>query len=77
MTYGEVLMQEVYKADPNAIVWDTQIRGRPDLIALIMKHYKDFNAEAVMVVSNQIVTKRIVFGLELNGIPAYGPIFDS
>ena len=77
VTYGDELMQEVYKADPNATVWDTQKRGRPDLTELIIKQYKDFNAEAVMVVSNQVVTKRIVFGLELKGIPAYGPIFDS
>jgi hypothetical protein len=34
-------------------------------------------AEAVVVISNQRVTKKVVYGLEARGMPAYGAIFDS
>jgi hypothetical protein len=33
--------------------------------------------EAVVVISNQKVTKKVVYGLETRGVPAYGAIFDS
>lgn len=33
--------------------------------------------EAVVIISNQKVTKKVVYGLESRGIPAYGAIFDS
>ncbi|KAK4121244.1 hypothetical protein N657DRAFT_648063 [Parathielavia appendiculata] len=33
--------------------------------------------EAVVVISNQKVTKKVVYGLECRGVPAYGAIFDS
>ncbi|KAK0721035.1 hypothetical protein B0H67DRAFT_485150 [Lasiosphaeris hirsuta] len=33
--------------------------------------------EAVVIISNQKVTKKVVYGLETRGVPAYGAIFDS
>jgi ribosomal protein L14E/L6E/L27E len=33
--------------------------------------------EAVVVISNQRVTRKVVYGLETRGVPAYGAIFDS
>ncbi|KAI1085510.1 hypothetical protein F5B20DRAFT_5953 [Whalleya microplaca] len=33
--------------------------------------------EACVVISNQRVTKKVVYGLESRGLPAYGAIFDS
>lgn len=33
--------------------------------------------EAVVILSNQKVTQKVVYGLESRGIPAYGAIFDS
>ncbi|KAK1756743.1 hypothetical protein QBC47DRAFT_459453 [Echria macrotheca] len=33
--------------------------------------------EAVVIISNQKVTKKVVYGLESRGVPAYGAIFDS
>lgn len=33
--------------------------------------------EAVVVISNQKVTRKVVYGLESRGLPAYGAIFDS
>lgn len=76
-TYGEQVMSEVYDADPEATIWDTRKSGRPDLVSLASRLYKEAGAEAAVVVSNQKVTQRVVFGLESMGIAAYGPIFDS
>ena len=44
-----------------------------------MAHYvcRDFAAEAVQVVSNKAATRSLVHGLELLGVPAFGPIWDS
>ncbi|KAH8800122.1 hypothetical protein DL96DRAFT_863515 [Flagelloscypha sp. PMI_526] len=33
--------------------------------------------EAVVIISNQKVTQKVVYGLESRGVPAYGAIFDS
>ncbi|KAK0629468.1 hypothetical protein B0T17DRAFT_489167 [Bombardia bombarda] len=33
--------------------------------------------EAVVIISNQKVTKKVVYGLESRGVPAFGAIFDS
>jgi len=35
------------------------------------------DCEAAVVISNPTVTKRVVYGLETRGIPAFGAIFDS
>ena len=56
---------------------DTRKHGKPDLIKLTLKMVKEFNAEAVGVISNQGVTEKVVYGLNSRGIPAYGAIFDS
>lgn len=56
---------------------DTRKHGKPDLVKLTLKMVKDFNAEAVGVISNQGLTEKLVYGLTSRGIPAYGAIFDS
>jgi hypothetical protein len=38
---------------------------------------REFDAEAVFVVSNKSATMHLVHGLEQQGIPAFGPIWDS
>ena len=38
---------------------------------------KEFDAEAVIVISNKKLTWQVVYGLESRGIPAYGAIWDS
>ena len=38
---------------------------------------REFDAEAVFVVSNKPATLRLVHGFEQRGIPAFGPIWDS
>jgi hypothetical protein len=76
-TYGDGLVDEVERAEPGAVIWDTSHRGKPDLVQLAREAYEDFDAEAVFVVSNQPTTQRLVHGMERMGIPAFGPIWDS
>ena len=76
-TYGDGLIDEVQAAQPDALIWDTTQRGKPDLVALALRARRDFDAEAVIVVSNKPATQRLVHALEQRGIPAFGPIWDS
>jgi hypothetical protein len=76
-TYGKGLVSEVLQAEPEAIIIDTRQSGRPDLVRLSWRLYKDSGAEAVFVISNPKVTRKIVYGLESRGIPVFAPIFDS
>jgi hypothetical protein len=76
-TYGDALVDEVLAAQPDAIIWDTTRHGKPDLVALADRAYRDFDAEAVLIVSNKPATTHLVHAFERRGIPAFGPIFDS
>jgi hypothetical protein len=63
--------------DPNALIIDTKVEGRPDLVQLAYKHYVEFGAEAIFCVSNRQLTRKVVYAMESRGVPAYGPIWDS
>ena len=76
-TYGENIMQAVANADPNAIILNTRNTGRPDLVALTYHLYLAAQAEAVFVISNTQLTRKVVYGMQSIGVPAYGPIWDS
>ena len=76
-TYGDALVDEVEAAEPDALIWDTTERGKPDLLQLTLEAVRDFDAEAVFIVSNKPTTTRLVDALEQRGIPAFGPIWDS
>lgn len=76
-TYGDALVDEVLAAHPDAVIWDTTIHGKPDLLAMTHSMCRDFAAEAVLVVSNKAGTWALVHGLERLGVPAFGPIWDS
>lgn len=76
-TYGPKIMNAVLKADPDAVVWNTRTLGRPDMVALTYQLVQESNAEAVFIISNPKVTRKVVYGMETRGIPAYGAIFDS
>ncbi len=47
------------------------------MVALTYQLVLESNAEAVFIISNPKVTKKVVYGMETRGIPAYGAIFDS
>jgi len=76
-TYGDALVDEIEAAQPNATIWDTTTRGKPDLLRLTLEAREEFGAEAVIIVSNKPTTFRLVHDLERRGIPAFGPIWDS
>ncbi|KAG7086004.1 hypothetical protein E1B28_003527 [Marasmius oreades] len=76
-TYGDKVVNAVKKADPNARIWDTRKEGRPDMLLEAYKLVQESGAEAVFIISNPKLTRRVVFGMESRGIPAYGAIFDS
>jgi hypothetical protein len=76
-TYGDDLVNEILSAQPDAVIWDTNENGRPDLVKLAYDAYKEFDAEAVIVISNKKLTWQVVYGMESRGIPAYGSIWDS
>lgn len=76
-TYGDTLVDEILEAEPNALIWDTNENGRPDLVQLAYDAVQEFAAEAVIVISNKKLTWQVVYGMESRGIPAYGAIWDS
>jgi hypothetical protein len=76
-TFGDALVDEVLAKQPHAVIWDTTERGKPDMLQLVRRAYREFKAEAVFVVSNKAATFKLVEGLEREGIPAVGPIWDS
>lgn len=76
-TYGREIVESVKRADSRAVIIDSRKQGRPDLVALTYSLYREEMAEAVVVISNAGVTKRLVHQMEIRGVPAYGPIWDS
>ncbi|MFI5733642.1 hypothetical protein ACIA49_26240 [Kribbella sp. NPDC051587] len=76
-TYGQALVDEILRAQPDAIIWDTDANGKPDMVKLAYSAYESTDAEAVICVSNGKLTWSVVHGMERLGIPALGPIWDS
>ena len=76
-TYGQGVLDSVKVLDPDPIVLDTTQTGRHDMLPMVLDLAKTFKAEAVLVISNPVFTRKMVFDLESRGVPAYGPIFDS
>ncbi len=76
-TYGQPLVDEITAANPDAVVWNSDVNGKADLVELAEAQYRETGAEAVMVVSNKTTTLRVVAELRRRGVPAFGPIWDS
>lgn len=76
-TYGAGLVDEILEVQPNALIWDTDANGRPDLVQLAYQAVQEHGAEAVICISNKKLTWQVVSGMESRGIPAYGAIWDS
>ncbi len=76
-TYGDALVEEILSVCPDAHIWDTDSHGKPDLAALSLQACRSFDAEAVICISNQKLTRYVVYEMERRGIPAYGAIWDS
>jgi hypothetical protein len=76
-TYGDDLIGEVLRANPDALIWNSYERGRPDMLQVAYDAYVESGAEAVICISNKSVTWEVVEGLESRGVPAFGPVWDS
>lgn len=77
VTYSAGVIDTVRRADPDAIIINTTLAGRPDLVRQTYELYISSGAEAVFIISNPRVTRRVVYGLECRGVPIFAPIFDS
>ncbi len=76
-TYGDELVDEILAVQPNPIIWDTTSQGKPNLVELAYKAYREFEAEAIICIANKKVTWQVVYEFESRGIPAFGAIWDS
>lgn len=76
-TYGDALVDEIEAHADKPLIWDTDVQGKPDLSALALRAVRETGAEAVIVISNQKLTRKVVHDMESLGIPAYGAIWDS
>lgn len=76
-TYGDALVDEIEAHTSDPLIWDTDKLGNPNLSALALQAVRDSGAEAVIVISNQKLTRKVVHDMESLGIPAYGAIWDS
>ena len=66
-------METVKRADPEAVIVNTTASGRPNLIKLTYELYISSGAEAVFIISNPRVTRRVVYALESRGVPIFAP----
>ncbi|KXN88297.1 hypothetical protein AN958_07756 [Leucoagaricus sp. SymC.cos] len=76
-TFGDSLVDAIFEASPDSVIYDTRIHGKPDMVKLVYKIAKDFQPEAICVISNEKLTRKIVYGMVSRDIPAFGPIWDS
>jgi len=76
-SFGKEMVGALRRSIPDAVIWDTNKLGRPDMVKLSYNLARQFKAEAVIVIANEKITKNIVYGLETRGISAYGAIWDS
>lgn len=76
-TYGEDLVGEILAVQPDAMIWDTNEHGKPDMIKLVHDAFERFQPEAVICISNQKLTYQVVYDMESRGVPAFGAIWDS
>lgn len=83
-TYGEDLVNDVTDAvkrqkNEKAVlkIWDTSVDEKPDMVAWTYALKEQCDAEAVVIISNQKLTRKVVYGMEARGVPAFGAIWDS
>lgn len=42
------------------------------MVKLTYRLFREFNAEGVVIISNQKLTQKVVYGMMARGIPAFG-----
>jgi hypothetical protein len=76
-TFGKKVCTAILNTDPEAVIHNTKTMGRPDLVEIAYRLYRESGAEAVCIISNQKLTQKVVYAMESRGIPAFGAIWDS
>ncbi|CAE6523784.1 unnamed protein product [Rhizoctonia solani] len=76
-TFGNELVDKLLEASPDSVIYDTRKHGKPDMVKLTLRLVREFDAEAVAIISNQKLTEKVVYGMMSRGIPAFGAIWDS
>ncbi len=84
-TFGGEIVAAVRGADPDAVIWNTRKRGKPDMVKEAWRLVAEsgrrsdggYEVEAVCIIANKKVTELVVRGVEVRGLAAYGAIFDS
>lgn len=76
-TFGDEMVKKMHETDPRAVIHNTRTMGKPDMVAMTYRLYKEMGAEAVCIISNRKLTEKVVYAMESRGIPAYGAIWDS
>ncbi|KAK7965874.1 uncharacterized protein PG986_000151 [Apiospora aurea] len=66
-TFGKPLLDTIAEKIPDAIIHDTKLLGRPDLVKMGYNLCRSFGAEAVIIIANEKITKKVVYGLETRG----------
>lgn len=77
VTFGQGIIDAIREKIPDAVIHDTKQLGRPDLVRMGFNLARSSDAEAVIIIANEKITKKVVYGIESRGIPAYGAIWDS
>ena len=67
----------IAKVDQGAVIMDSSKDGRKDMFPIAWDMYKDFDAEAIFVISRPNIVQKLVFEFEARGVSAFGPVFDS
>ncbi|KAJ3575349.1 hypothetical protein NP233_g1159 [Leucocoprinus birnbaumii] len=60
-TFGDDLVDSILEKSPGAVIYDTRKHGKPDMVKLTYRLVKEFNAEAVCIISNQKLTEKVVY----------------
>ncbi|KAI0632060.1 hypothetical protein C8Q77DRAFT_898430 [Trametes polyzona] len=76
-TFGDKLVDSLLEVNPSAVIYDTREHGKPDMVKLTYRMVREFDAEAVVIISNEPLTRKVVYGMMSRGIPAFGAIWDS
>ncbi|KAG5642877.1 hypothetical protein DXG03_001919 [Asterophora parasitica] len=62
-TFGDKLVDSILEANPESVVYDTRQHGKPDMVKLTYRLVQEFKAEAVVIISNQKLTEKVVYGM--------------
>ena len=56
---------------------DNRLYGEPDLVKMTYRLVREFDAEAVIVISTKRTVDKVVYGLVSRGIAAFGSVGDE